>query len=332
MTINFGQPTESQTIAARNTSSRDNQLALAKLLEGETVSGLTASAVGIKRLNNGVLEHLTNHSPETWAEKALAYAKSASPAFTGIPTAPTAAADTNTTQLATTAFVVGQAGGAAPLVNGTAAAGTSLRYARQDHVHPTDTSRAPLASPNFSGTPQVSGSNIWHAGNFNPNNYAPLASPNFSGTPQIASAVIATQSWVSSQDYLTSSSGLNASNLTAGTVPDERLARPVRAWVHFSLSAGTPTINAQSNVSGITRNAQGDYTITFASALPSGNYTVMWCAQRDSGGAEGTGTVVINIKRNPGVQAAGSCRIFIIDLAINGVDTLTSCQLTFVGG
>lgn len=165
MAINFGQPTESQTVAARNTSSRDHQLALAKLLEGETVSGLTASAVGIKRLNNGVLEHLTNHSPETWAEKPLAYAKSASPAFTGIPTAPTAAADTNTTQLATTAFVVGQAGGAAPVMNGTAAAGTSLRYARQDHVHPTDTSRAPLASPNFSGTPTVAGALIWHAGN-----------------------------------------------------------------------------------------------------------------------------------------------------------------------
>lgn len=32
----------------------------------------------------------------------------ANPAFTGTPTAPTAAADTNTTQIATTAFVVGQ--------------------------------------------------------------------------------------------------------------------------------------------------------------------------------------------------------------------------------
>lgn len=36
------------------------------------------------------------------------YATLASPAFTGTPTAPTAAADTNTTQIATTAYVVGQ--------------------------------------------------------------------------------------------------------------------------------------------------------------------------------------------------------------------------------
>lgn len=77
----------------------------------------------------------------------------ASPALSGTPTAPTAAADTNTTQLATTAFVVGQAGSTAPVVNGTAAAGSSLRYSRQDHVHGTDTSRAPLASPTFTGTP-----------------------------------------------------------------------------------------------------------------------------------------------------------------------------------
>jgi hypothetical protein len=79
----------------------------------------------------------------------------ASPTFTGTPLSTTAAADTNTTQIATTAFVVGQAGSATPLVNGTAAVGTSLRYARQDHVHGTDTTRAPLASPAFTGTPSL---------------------------------------------------------------------------------------------------------------------------------------------------------------------------------
>lgn len=83
------------------------------------------------------------------------FAPIASPTFTGTPAAPTAAADTNTTQLATTAFVLGQANSTAGTIamNGTQAAGTSSRYARADHVHPTDTSRAPLASPTFTGTP-----------------------------------------------------------------------------------------------------------------------------------------------------------------------------------
>lgn len=65
-----------------------------------------------------------------------------SPALTGTPTAPTAAADTNTQQIATTGFVIGQVGTATPNMDGTGDAGTSLRYSRQDHTHPTDTSRA----------------------------------------------------------------------------------------------------------------------------------------------------------------------------------------------
>jgi hypothetical protein len=79
----------------------------------------------------------------------------AAPTFTGVPAAPTAAVDTNTTQLATTAYVVAQASAATPLVDGTAAVGTSLRYARADHVHPTDTTRAALNSPSFTGTPSL---------------------------------------------------------------------------------------------------------------------------------------------------------------------------------
>lgn len=61
----------------------------------------------------------------------------ASPTLTGTPIAPTAAVDTNTTQIATTAMVLGQAASATPLGNAaTAVVGTSNRYARADHVHP----------------------------------------------------------------------------------------------------------------------------------------------------------------------------------------------------
>jgi hypothetical protein len=81
------------------------------------------------------------------------YAPLASPSLTGTPLSTTAAADTNTTQIATTAYVVGQASATAPVINGTATIGTSLKYARADHVHPTDTTRAPLASPSLTGTP-----------------------------------------------------------------------------------------------------------------------------------------------------------------------------------
>jgi hypothetical protein len=44
------------------------------------------------------------------------------------------------------------ASNANPLVNGTANAGTSVTYSRADHIHPTDTTLAPKASPTFTGT------------------------------------------------------------------------------------------------------------------------------------------------------------------------------------
>lgn len=40
-----------------------------------------------------------------------------------------------------------------PGMDGTAAPGSAAEFARGDHVHPTDTSRAPLASPTFTGVP-----------------------------------------------------------------------------------------------------------------------------------------------------------------------------------
>lgn len=62
-----------------------------------------------------------------------------SPSLTGIPTAPTAEADTSSTQVATTAFVLGQAASSTPAALGAATAGESLRFARADHVHPLPT-------------------------------------------------------------------------------------------------------------------------------------------------------------------------------------------------
>jgi hypothetical protein len=66
---------------------------------------------------------------------------SASPTFTGVPTAPTAAVGTSNFQIASTAFVIGQASATAPVMDSTATIGTSTRYARADHVHPSDTTK-----------------------------------------------------------------------------------------------------------------------------------------------------------------------------------------------
>jgi len=47
----------------------------------------------------------------------------------------------------------GLSSSASPTMNGTAASGIGTAWSRADHVHPSDTSRAPLTSPAFNGVP-----------------------------------------------------------------------------------------------------------------------------------------------------------------------------------
>jgi len=55
-----------------------------------------------------------------------------------------------------------------------------------------------------------------------------------------------------------------------------------KAWVQFS--GTTPTINGQFNVSSITKNAAGDYTINFTTAMTNINYSVVGSASLNSSG------------------------------------------------
>lgn len=91
---------------------------------------------------------ITDAYTKTEDDTALALkAPLASPVFTGDPRAPTPTAGDNDTSIATTAFVgaaiTAAAATAAPLMDGTAAVGTTTKYAREDHKHPSDTGREP---------------------------------------------------------------------------------------------------------------------------------------------------------------------------------------------
>ena len=88
----------------------------------------------------------------TTTAAASTYAPIDSPVFTGTPRAPTAATDTNTTQLATTAFVLGQASNANPQAAGVAAPGIATSWARADHVHPLTTGQIQSQLFTSSGT------------------------------------------------------------------------------------------------------------------------------------------------------------------------------------
>jgi hypothetical protein len=47
-----------------------------------------------------------------------------------------------------------------------------------------------------------------------------------------------------------------------------------KAWVNFDGTPSSPTIKASVNVSSITKNSTGDYTINFSTALSDNNYSV----------------------------------------------------------
>ena len=57
-----------------------------------------------------------------------------------------------------------------------------------------------------------------------------------------------------------------------------------RAWVNFD-GIGTPAIRASGNVSSITDNAVGNYTLNFTTAMPDTNYATIL-----SHGYDGNGT------------------------------------------
>lgn len=56
-----------------------------------------------------------------------------------------------------------------------------------------------------------------------------------------------------------------------------------RAWINFD-GTGTPTARASGNVSSITDNGAGDYTINFTNAMPDANYAVSVSAPAESNG------------------------------------------------
>jgi hypothetical protein len=63
------------------------------------------------------------------------------------------------------------------------------------------------------------------------------------------------------------------------------IAYASRAWVNFN-GTGTVAIRASGNVSSITDNGTGDYTVNFTTAMPDANYAVSMSIFPTSSAAE----------------------------------------------
>jgi len=79
-----------------------------------------------------------------------------------------------------------------------------------------------------------------------------------------------------------------------------------RAWVNFN-GTGTVAINANGNVSSITDNGVGDYTVTFTTAMPDVNYSVSGMAK--SSDTAGTRMAAMQLIANATATATTFVRV-----------------------
>ena len=159
-----GKAATDQTMYVGTTAIAINRSSASQTLTGVSIDGNAATATSATTANAVAASGITGATLASNVTASSLTSFGSNPALSGTPTAPTASVDTNTTQIASTAFVLGQAASAAPANNGTAAVGTSTRYARADHVHNSDSTKANLSGATFTGAVAVTSGNLSQTG------------------------------------------------------------------------------------------------------------------------------------------------------------------------
>jgi hypothetical protein len=80
-----------------------------------------------------------------------------------------------------------------------------------------------------------------------------------------------------------------------------------RAWVNFN-GTGTVAIRASGNVSSITDNGAGDYTVNFTTAMPDANYSVVGVSS-SSAQTSSTAAISLNVYNGISGQTTAGCRV-----------------------
>lgn len=80
---------------------------------------------------------------------------------------------------------------------------------------------------------------------------------------------------------LNDQSNIEAQVKTATNASGSAPVYACRAWVNFN-GTGTVAIRASGNVSSITDNGTGDYTVNFTNAMPDVNYATVGACGRDA--------------------------------------------------
>lgn len=96
-----------------------------------------------------------------------------------------------------------------------------------------------------------------------------------------------------------------------------------KAWVNFN-GTGVVAIRASGNVSSITDNGSGDYTVNFATAMTDVNYTI-----NVTSGNASAGGYIGYIEENLTAPTTTSVRIALINVGVNKIDSSRVCITIF---
>ena len=111
----------------------------------------------------------------------------------------------------------------------------------------------------------------------------------------------------------------------AGTDSPISVPGTAKAWVNFN-GTGTVAIRASYNVSSITDNGTGDYTVNFTAAMTDANYAAVMSGQYNTTGGSDRR---VGISRTASAVSSGSVRVVSHDGAGNSQDFLVVCVSIF---
>jgi hypothetical protein len=97
-----------------------------------------------------------------------------------------------------------------------------------------------------------------------------------------------------------------------------------RAWVNFN-GTGTVAIRASGNVSSITDNGTGNYTINFTTAISDANYSIVGLVDRNSSTENGT---ILNLD-SATAPTTTAVRIATFRVSVGAVDSAYVCAAVF---
>lgn len=95
-----------------------------------------------------------------------------------------------------------------------------------------------------------------------------------------------------------------------------------KAWVNYNGIA--QTIRDSFNVSSVTRNNTGDYTINFTTAMPNANYGFAGTSQ-----GAGGGNIFIGVEQNSGVAPTTSAIRILVKQSATALDRDYVCVSIF---